>query len=105
MSEFIKIFYRFKIKLMFYFGLGWNEFATPVAVVRDIAVVLTFIKLVLGISFGWKIDGLICIVSMGLFVLIGFIMKESGMADYGTKIGNSINPELQLIRQIWEKIK
>jgi len=104
MKSLIKTLYQFKIKMMFFFGLGWNEFATPIAVVRDIAVVLTFAKLVLNINFGWKIDGLICLGSFVLFIFIGWILKLTGMSDFATKLGNSVNPELKLVRKIAEKL-
>jgi hypothetical protein len=90
---------------MFYFSLGWNEFATPIAVVRDIAVILTFAKLVLNISFGWKFDALICLLSGLVFILVGFILKATGMSDYATRVSNSVNPQLMLIEKIYEMVR
>ena len=89
---------------MFYFSLGWSEFATPIAVVRDIAVILTFAKLVLNISFGWKIDALICFLSGLIFILVGFVLKATGMSDYANRVSNSINPQVMLIEKIAEKL-
>ena len=103
--EFIKFLYHTKIRLMFYFGLGWNEFATPIAVTRDIAVILTFAKLVLNISFGWRIDALICLLSGLLFVLVGLLLKKSGMADYASRVSNGVNPQLMLIEKIYEMVR
>lgn len=103
--EFIKFLYHTKIRLMFYFSLGWNEFATPIAVIRDIAVILTFAKLVLNISFGWKIDALICFLSGLIFILVGFILKATGMSDYATRVSNSVNPQLMLIEKIYEMVR
>ena len=95
MKQFIKKAYQFKIRILFYFSLGFNEFSTPIAVVRDIAVILTFAKLVLNISFGWKIDALICLISGLIFILIGCVLKITGMSDYAVKVNNSINPQLK----------
>ncbi len=105
MKELIKKLYQWKIRGMFYFGLGWNELATPIAVTRDIAIILTFAKLVLNISFGWKIDALICLISGLIFVFVGWILKKTGMSDYATRVGNSINPQVMLIEKIAEKLE
>lgn len=104
MREFFKKIYRLKIRVMFYFNLGWGDLAAPIAVVRDIAIVLTFAKLVLNISFGLLINIAICFFTFSIFILIGFILKFSGMSDYATKIGNSVNPELKKINKIAEHL-
>jgi fatty acid desaturase len=89
---------------MFFFNIGWSEVATPIAVVRDIAIVLTFAKLVLNIGFGWKTDILICVISGLIFVLVGWVLKVTGMSDFATKMGNSVNPELKMINKISEHL-
>jgi hypothetical protein len=90
---------------MFFFSLGWNEFATPIAVVRDIAVILTFGKLVLNINFGWRADALICLLSGLIFILVGFILKATGMSDYANRVSNSVNPQVMLIEKIYEMVR
>lgn len=82
---------------MFYFNLAWGEVSTPLAVVRDIGIILTFLKILFNISFGWKIDALLCLIVFILFTILGIVLKKTGMSDYQNKLNNSINPEISLI--------
>jgi|SRR6185369_6423261 len=103
-KELVKILYQFKIKTFFYFALGWAELSTPIAVVRDIAIILTFAKLVFGISFSYLLDGLICLGCFLGFIGIGWALKATGMSAYGNKLNNSVNEEVMLIRKIAERL-
>ena len=47
---------------------------------------------------------MICLVSMGLFILIGYVMKQSGMMAFGNKLSNSVNEEISLIKKIADKL-
>lgn len=102
--QILKIAYRFKIRLMFYFNLGYSEFSTPVSVVKDLALVLTFLNIVFKINFGWKIDVLACMFVFATFTGVGLILKKSGMSDFANRISNSVNPEIKKINKIAEKL-
>ena len=104
MKELIKKIYQAKIKFVYFFNLGYGEVATPIAVVRDIGITLGLLKWLFNISFGWKWDTLICIVCFLIFYLIGRILVETNMTQFGNKLSNSYNPEISLLNKIWEKI-
>lgn len=70
---------------MFYFGLGFNELAIPIAVVRDIGIVLTILDVLFKIHWGLKIDALICIASFGFFILLGYVLKQTKMSEFATQ--------------------
>ncbi len=100
MKELFKFLYRFKIKVMFYFGLGFAEVSNLVSLTKDIAIILGFLVLVFKWHIGIKETVLLAVGSFLGFVALGIILKESGMSDYATRMSNSINPELKLIRKI-----
>ena len=104
MKHIVKQLYRLKIRLMFYFNLGWSELATPIAVLRDIGLTLTFLDVLFKINFGWRIDALICVFGFVFFLAFGILLKKTGMSDYTNRLNNSINPELKLINDIAKKL-
>lgn len=105
MKELIKIAYRWKIKVLFYFNLGYGEVVGIVNQVKDVAIIIGFLVLVLKVHINLKTSIIICIVSFGLFTLIGCILKFSGMSDYANKLSNSINPEIKMIPEILKEIR
>jgi len=100
MRELFKLIYRFKIRTLFYFQLGYGEVSSFVSLAKDIAIILGFLALVLHFHIS-----LLATIGFGigaflLFTGLGLILKKSGMSDYATKTSNSVNPELQLVRKI-----
>jgi len=104
MIKLLKQLYRLKISAMFLFSLGFSELATPIAVVRDVGIILAALDILFHIHFSFITDVIICVVSFGVFILLGFILKTSGMSMFATKVNNSVSPEMQLIRQIAKKL-
>lgn len=100
----IKWLYKFKIKWLFYFGLGWNELSAPIVVVRDIGLILAFLKLLFGINLSWKVDIGLCVTVFIGFTALGIILKKTGMSDYMTEINNSVNPQLKKLDLIAKKL-
>jgi hypothetical protein len=104
MREFLKKIYRAKISLMFYWNLGYSEFSTPIAVLRDIGITLTVLKILFKISFGIVTDILICTVTFLIFYAIGKILVANHMTQFQNKLSNSYNPELAAVRKIAEHL-
>lgn len=105
MKEFFKRLYFFKIKVMFYFILGYGEVAGIVNLVKDVAIILAAVVLIFKVHLGIKVSVLISLGSFLIFTVFGIILKKSGTADYTARMNNSVNPELKLIRKIAEKLK
>jgi len=103
-KELVKRVYESKIRFIYYWNLGYGEFATPIAVVRDIGITLGLLKWLFNLSFGWKWDVVICIVCFLAFYIIGRILVGTKMIQFSNKLSNSYNPELVLINKIWEKL-
>ena len=105
MKDLVKLLYRFKIKVMFYFGLGFAEVNNTLSLVKDIIIVLGYGVLALHIHLNlWATVG-ICVLAFFSFLLLGFILKQSGLSDYQTKLTNSINPEVKLIPDIIKRLE
>ena len=104
-KEFIIFIYQQKIKLMFYFNMGYGEFSTPLAVIKDVGIILALFTVLLKVDFSWLTDIIICLSVIVGFVLIGIGLKLNGLADFNQRIGNSINPEIKLINKIAEKLE
>ncbi len=105
MKDLVKTLYQWKIRTLFYFNLGYGEVSTSVSMVKDIAILLGFVVLVFKINLSIPVTVAI-FTSMFLgFILLGFILKKTGMSDYATKMGNSVNPELKLVRKIAKKLE
>lgn len=104
MRELLKAAYRFKIKTMFYFGLGYSEVSNVISLCKDIAIILGFAALVLKIHISLKeILGLGIVAFIG-FCCLGLILKKTGMSDYAVKTSNNVNPEMKLIRKIAKQL-
>lgn len=89
---------------MFLFGQGFSEVSAIVGLVKDVAIILLAVNLVFKVDLGIVWTGVICFVSFWLFVLLGFVLKNSGMLDYGQMISNSINPQIRKIDEIEKKV-
>lgn len=100
----LKKLYRLKIKGMWLFSLGFGELGTPIAVVRDIGIVLTVLDLLFKIKFSIMVDILICLGAFVFFIGVGYLLKVSGMADYQQDLGNSVNPQIRLLGKIAESL-
>jgi hypothetical protein len=100
MKHLVQILYRFKIRVLFYFGLGYSEVSNFVSLAKDIAIILGFLALVLHWHIGLAATLGLGLGSFALFTLLGLVLKKSGMSDYAVKTSNSVNPELQLVRKI-----
>ncbi len=100
MKEFIKAVYYCKIRMMFYFTLGYGEVNGLAMLGKDIAILLGFAVVVFKIHLDIIQAVGIGVGSFLLFIIIGVILKATGMSDYTSKLGNSINPELKLVRKI-----
>lgn len=104
MKELIKTIYRWKIRTLFYFNLGYGEVVGIVNQVKDVAIIIGFLVLVLKVHVSLKASIIICVATFALFTLIGWILKLSGMSDYANKLSNSINPEIKMIPEILKKL-
>lgn len=100
MKEIIRVLYQFKIRTMFYFQLGYSEVNSLVSLVKDMFILLGFAVIIFKIHLSAFVTMIICVVAFLIFVLIGIILKKSGMSDYAIKTSNSVNPELKLVRKI-----
>lgn len=98
--ELIKTLYRFKIRVMFFFGLGFGEVAALIGLVKDILILLGAMVLLFKFHFGIVTTILICVVIFISFVGFGIVLYKTGLSAFGIQTTNSINPELQLIRKI-----
>ncbi len=82
------------------FGWGFGLVSNVLGLIRDIGTALLVLALLFGIKFGVRWDIAIGIITFCLFVGLGEILKRKGLLDYATKLSNSVNPELKLIRKI-----
>ena len=104
LKGFVKRLYKFKIRLMFLFNIGYGELVNLIAIGRDLAIILAFLDINLKINLGWRIDiGLFCLCFL-IFVVLGLILKQTGMTDYNNMISNSVNPEIRLVNEIARKM-
>jgi hypothetical protein len=85
------------------FGWGFGLVSSVLAMIRDIGTILIFLALLFGIKFGITWDAGIGLASFFLFVGLGELLKRKGYLDYATKLGNSVNPEIQEILTILKK--
>lgn len=104
MRNLIKLLYRWKIKVMFYFGMGYSEVNGVITLAKDLAILLGFMVLIFKIHLGIITTLLIGFVSFLIFIAIGVVLKASGMKDYAIKLDNSVNPEIKLINKIADKL-
>lgn len=104
MRDLFKLIYRFKIKLMFFFNLGYGEVSNLVSAAKDIAILLGFAVLVFKIHLGVKSSIIIGVVGFLGFTTIGVILKATGMSDYANHLSNSVNPQIRLLDKIAEKM-
>lgn len=100
MKQLVKTLYQLKIKLMFYYGLGYGEVSNTISMVKDVAILLGFIVVVFHVKLTVPVTVAIFAFMFLAFILLGFILKVTGMSDYATKMNNSVNPELKLVRKI-----
>jgi hypothetical protein len=103
MKELIKRLYRFKIYITLRFNWGYSEISSYVAMVKDIAIILTGIVLVfkIHIGFGWSI--FFCVFFFLLCVLGGVILDKTGMLKYGQSLTNQQNLEITEILELVRK--
>lgn len=104
MRELVKTVYQWKIKMMFYYGLGYNEVSSLISMVKDVAILIGFVVVVFKINLSIPVTVSIFTCMFLGFILLGFILKKTGMSDYATKMNNSVNPELKLVIKIAEKL-
>ncbi len=104
MRHLVKTLYQWKIRTLFYFNLGYSEVSTTISMVKDCAIILGFIILALKINLPIPVTISIFVILFLGFILLGFILKKTGMSDYANKMGNSVNPEVKLINKIAEKL-
>jgi len=100
MRQLLKTLYEFKIRTMFYFQLGYGEVSSTASMIKDIAILLGFAVIVFKIQLSLRETLLISAVTFLIFILIGVILKKTGMSDFTTRMSNSVNPELKLVRKI-----
>jgi hypothetical protein len=100
MKAILKKIYEFKIRVMFFFNLGFNEVANMVSLVKDLAILIGFGVLVLKFHISLLNTILIAIATFLLFIGYGILLKITGMSDYQNRITNSVNPELKKINAI-----
>jgi hypothetical protein len=104
MRDLAKTLYCWKIKMMFYYGLGYNEVSSLISMVKDVAILLGFVVVVFKINLSILVTVIIFSTMFLTFILLGYILKKTGMSDYATRMNNSVNPELKLVRKIAEKL-
>lgn len=85
---------------MFYFGLGFNEVANLVNLVKSVLIILAGLVYLFHLNLSVPSIVTICIVSFVGCIVLGLILQVTGMADYANQVSNNINPEMKLIRQI-----
>lgn len=100
MKELLRVLWRFKIKVMFYFNLGFSEISNLVNLVKSVLIIVAGLVYLFRFNLSISTITMICVVSFLGCIGLGFILKLTGMADYATKFSNDINPELKLIRKI-----
>jgi hypothetical protein len=105
MRQLVQTIYRWKIKMMFYYGLGYSEVSSTISMVKDVAILLGFVVVVFKINLSILVTVIIFTAMFLAFILLGYILKKTGMSDYATKMSNSVNPELKLVREIAKKLE
>ena len=104
LKNLVRQMYLAKIKVMFYFSLGYGEVNGIISMVKDIVIILGFMVLVFKVHLGIWHTVLLAIGCFAAFILLGAVLKHTGMSDFATKVNNSVNPELKLINRIAEKL-
>lgn len=99
-----KAVYTSKIKVMFYFNLGYGEVSGIISMVKDIAIILGFAVLVFHFKLSVLSTIIICFTAFAAFILTGLVLKATGMSDFSNRMNNSVNPELKLINKIADKL-
>lgn len=90
---------------MFYFGIGFGEVSAQVGLVKDLLVILAALSLILKFHINGTLTIILAFVAFWLFIILGVIIKKSGMAAYGQMIQNSINPQILEISEILKEVQ